>query len=266
MDVGLFVSGLRQDFIRLETYQQATIALGLLGNVANLVIAPLWRQAVARRHKAEQERDAERQARENDRNEFRNVMRAEMMGWGARSIDAMAQAHTWLLRQSRGWPAAEDERLQLQTTISALVDLGRLYFPNHSSDLPKPEFLKRSPANRGFRDPILDALMLAYEELGRWPGEREAAGAAAVNVFRARREFVSELQDWVDPQHLGFGRYQGAAQRARKLEQDWERISALVDDFEKRFGQGTFWEDRPKAHSVLRRELIAQGLLKEGGK
>lgn len=266
MELTPLLSELYLSFLELEFYHKVSLLFNVIGGPVAMISTFLWRRAVARRHKAEQERDAERQARENDRNEFRNVMRAEMMGWGARSIDAMAQAHTWLLRQSRGWPAAEDERLQLQTTISALVDLGRLYFPNHSSDLPKPEFLKRSPANRGFRDPILDALMLAYEELGRWPGEREAAGAAAANVFRARREFVSELQDWVDPQHLGFGRYQGAAQRARKLEQDWERISALVDDFEKRFGQGTFWEDRPKAHSVLRRELIAQGLLKEGGK
>ena len=108
---------------------------------------------------------------------------------------------------------------------------------------------------KGFRDPILDTLMLAHEELRHSASiDDNTAQDAANNIFNARRTFISELQDRVDPNSLGLGRFAVQAPRGRK-KTGWFEVAPLVDSFEARHGSSKFWSERPVPRSVLEQQL-----------
>jgi hypothetical protein len=133
-----------------------------------------------------------------------------------------------------------------------------LYFPNHSADIAWPNWTGRDPANLGFRDPILDALMIGHDELRMLPLDQDAAFApAATNVFKARKAFVSELQAWIEPRKMGFGRSadQGPPAPPEDQEEDWRSVTKLVDDIEGRYKDNFFWRERPMPRSELLRKL-----------
>jgi len=132
--------------------------------------------------------------------------------------------------------------------LSAQVDAGRLFFPNHSATIAWPSFLERPRAMRGFRQAILDAVMIAHAELSQvQSASPETMRIAADNVVRARREFVSELQHWVNPRALGMA----------SGEEDWSAVAPLVDSFEKRVGEGKFWGERPMTGEELKKRMDA---------
>ncbi|MBU6379503.1 MAG: hypothetical protein KJS95_13365 [Gammaproteobacteria bacterium] len=173
----------------------------------------------------------------------------EMVNWGIRGIDALAKAHVFVMTECSGQSQKEAAivRDDLQATLSALVDSGRLYFINRSPDL---EGTERPYANRGFRPAILDALMLGHEELRRAglpPFQNRER--IAKNIFGARRVFIAELREEIDK-----FRDPKALSELRITDDDWSEVARLVNDYEDRHGQGSFWARRP----MSRAELLAQ--------
>lgn len=172
----------------------------------------------------------------------------EMVAWGIDCIMTMSQAHILAATCGSGRPAGEIriERDALQARLSGLVDAGRLYFINRSPDLIGTG---RNYANRGFRPAILDALMLAHEEL-RFCSLNDPAelGSIADNIFGARRVFISELREEVDKLR---NPYELAAMRTK--DDDWGEIEKLVARFQERRGR-RFWEEKP----IPRTEILAE--------
>jgi hypothetical protein len=170
----------------------------------------------------------------------------EMTNWGIRGIDALSIAYVYVLTNfsGRDFQQAKVAKDELQATLSALVDVGRLYFVNRSPDL---EGVERPYANRGFRPAILDALMLAHEELRRLELPHHGETDRIVkSLFGARRVFVSELREEIDK-----FRDPAVLNTLRTLDDDWTEMEKLVDDFEGRYGARAFWQRRPMARARL---------------
>jgi len=245
----------------LDAGQWLTIALFLI----SLFLSFLTWVSRAALSKAREQRDEAKaaqkkaeDARDLERNQMRSAVLAELLVWARMSNEAMAEANVLFRTKPAGQSVDATAASDLMARLSALVDTGRLYFPNHSRDLDWPTFRDRPAAMKGFRDPILDTLMLAHEEL-RFADKADDAGAAeaAANIFNARRAFISELQDWVDPNSLGLGRFAVQAPRGQKHEQDWHDVTPLVDSFERRYGEKSFWNERPIPRSTLQQKLAA---------
>lgn len=169
----------------------------------------------------------------------------EMVIWGLRCIDTLSSAHTFVATNGSGRNPDEARavRDEIQSSLSALVDAGRLYFLNRSPDLVGTE---RPYANRGYRPAILDALMIAHEELRRAVLPIGETRKIADNMFGARRVFIAELREEVDQ-----FRDPKALEKLRTKDDDWAAVSELVNSFEARHGEQTFWNDRPKPRSEI---------------
>lgn|GEM_PF-286980 len=121
------------------------------------------------------------------------------MEWGGDAIDALADAIALAELCRTHLPDAEIEtrKSSIAARISALVDKGRLFFPNID---PDAKGVDKEHAYRGSRPPILDALMYAYYEVrglsrSRGPSPMDTAQF----IFDCRRLLVSELQGHLDP-------------------------------------------------------------------
>lgn len=91
-----------------------------------------------------------------------------------------------------------EEFVRLRSRLSALIDEGRLYFPNVQDPF---KGAKKDAAYQGHRQPILDTLVYVYDRLKSIADETNAAGRrekiSALNQLR--RRFVSEVQGTIDP-------------------------------------------------------------------
>lgn len=112
-------------------------------------------------------------------------------GWADEATCAIARA---IHLEDAGLTDASRELFELRSTLSALLDRGRWYFPNLAHDATGH---RNEPAYRGVRRPILDHLWSAYAALGR-DGQltKEEQRRALVT---AQRSFVSEVQRILDP-------------------------------------------------------------------
>jgi hypothetical protein len=237
-----------------------SLAVNVLGGVFAFFILRALKRSDDKRKAAEAEALLQKQRQIEEIRSLRTRVDSELISWGVRSIERLAEAH--ILLQTKGSGSTDVDlckmRDQTQAAISALVDRGRLYFPNHSADVDWPSWKNRPLANKGFRDPILDALMIAHEELRRIDlANSQAFAAAAKNVFAARRAFISELQDWISPRKLGFGTSSSESATTSSVDhsaKNWVSVEDIVDDFEARYGLRSFWTERP----VTRKQLLAE--------
>ncbi len=136
---------------------------------------------------------------------LKNRMDGEVLMWGERAIDCMADAELVAQRTSCATSGA-DLDLELRTraqALSAIADRGRMFFPN---EYPDAQGADRAGAYRGERPPILDAIVFSYFQLhclcAASPQTR-AADAAAAEQFIAdcRRVVVTEMQNAIDPRY-----------------------------------------------------------------
>ena len=128
---------------------------------------------------------------------------SDILRWTERCIEVLSEADTFVA--SDGAHSFEDAaagRLAgLTARLSALIDQGRLYFPNET---PAKQGADKPEAYRGFRQRILSVLIRAHEELSKAGGAR---GDGETTVRRGRlidlrRQFVSEAQIAVDPRRF----------------------------------------------------------------
>jgi hypothetical protein len=90
-----------------------------------------------------------------------------------------------------------ETRHQLRIKLSAQIDRGRWFFPNYATD--KYGHAKHE-AFKGFRQPVLDGLVRAYQAvtaLNYADASKNVTAKAAVE--EAKRLFTSEIQKVLDP-------------------------------------------------------------------
>jgi hypothetical protein len=109
-------------------------------------------------------------------------------------------------------PADETKKVEILTKLSALIDTGRWYFPNLWSD---KHGVDKEPAYRGIRQPILDCVVAAYDDLkdGGISGERRR------NLTACQRHFVSQVQTVLDPRRRD--------REINKIIGEWEQSEKL---------------------------------------
>lgn len=125
----------------------------------------------------------------------------DLIGWADETIEQLANTQK-LCRDMRDGLINEDEflvrRSETRARLSALLDRGRLFFPNAPAE--DADDNGKHAAFKGKRQPALDAIFAAYRtisDLGRDGGPD--ATAALQQIVAQRRAFVSEVFLHVDP-------------------------------------------------------------------
>jgi hypothetical protein len=127
---------------------------------------------------------------------------SDIIRWADEVIALLAAAQEMVAEKGVSFGEAEfpSRRSSVRAHLSALIDRGRLFFPNREDG----DYGKEKEAGfQGRRHPALDALVDAYAQLdrsGSSPGpDREAI--AAITVLR--RKFMAEVFQAVDPVRRG---------------------------------------------------------------
>ncbi len=152
---------------------------------------------------------------------LRNDIDKASLEWGCEAIEMMGEAAGLALARESLLREADFkiERLRIARRLSALVDRGRMFFPNIRED---GHGAGKEVAYEGRRPPILDALMYGYYEVLAL-GENGVKGRDAAGfITECRRLLTSELQSHLAPGRLDevIGRYdsQRKAERERALD------------------------------------------------
>ncbi|MBE1237869.1 hypothetical protein IHV25_09460 [Phaeovibrio sulfidiphilus] len=156
----------------------------------------------SRQSTRKQEREGEKQRLETKR---QAAIAAELLhtrhvearrAWVNDVIDMMGRAISLCRSDDTLFPGNDllREREHIAMHLSSLLDKGRLLFPNYAHETYGA---KKPPANRGFREPILEFIFEGYAEvaaLERLPDPRRADA-----IFEIRRNFVGHAQEELDP-------------------------------------------------------------------
>lgn len=124
----------------------------------------------------------------------------DLISWASEVIERLADAQMMCRDMDDGLiPESEllTRRSETRTRISALLDRGRVFFPNVMADA---EDDKKAAAFKGKRQKALDSIFAAYRTVSDLtrpggPTPREAVLA----IVEHKREFVSEVFLHVDP-------------------------------------------------------------------
>jgi hypothetical protein len=112
----------------------------------------------------------------------------QVMSWANRVVVAMAEAYHL---------NPKTDMHALATSLSALIDEGRWFFPNVGKKETDPE---KHGAYQGKRQPVLDSIVAVYDAVIAMPAASDQARQELMaSIHAARRSFVSEIQHAVDP-------------------------------------------------------------------
>jgi hypothetical protein len=165
---------------------------------------------------------------------LRQSIDTAILGWGNDAIETMGRAAMFAKKRSShasgtAFHGLKDSHL---VNLSALVERGRLFFPNLDE---RSKGKHKDSAYRGVRPPILDCLMWTYYELDEMTHEGGPTDKNATNfIDDCRRLMVSELQAHLDPRRKDevIGRYEG--QRPEDLQAAIARSAELKNDLRTR--------------------------------
>ncbi len=125
---------------------------------------------------------------------------SDILRWTEQVIDLLSEADTFAaeLGTAPFDDLAEARRRRLLSRLSALIDHGRMYFPNERIEA---KGAGNHRAYRGHRQAILDALVFSYEALKDAHHVKSGQDAVALcaKIVDFRRQFVSEAQAAIDP-------------------------------------------------------------------
>lgn len=149
---------------------------------------------------------------------------SDLIDWADLVIEAMADAQK-LCRDKDKLISPQDFALgqsETRTRLSALLDRGRLFFPNQEMDV---EGGAAEAAYMGKRQPALDAIFGVYRIVSD-VGRRDSAPEDPVRAIVAeKRTFVSEVFNTVDPRRrqaamsdLDYARAKRRQKRAAKAQ------------------------------------------------
>ena len=128
---------------------------------------------------------------------------SDIIRWSDEVILQLAEANELLHEKGVSYPDEEfpRRRSQARARISALIDRGRLFFPNtvekggHGAD--------KELAYQGHRQPALEALVCAHDALND-AGLASGPDKAALDAMMThRRAFITEVFKAVDPVRRG---------------------------------------------------------------
>lgn len=88
-------------------------------------------------------------------------------------------------------------RHELRVSLSAQIDRGRWFFPNHT---PEDHGQYKHEAYRGFRPAVLDGLVFAYRAVSALSYDDASKNIGSREIIKdAKRLFTSEIQKILDP-------------------------------------------------------------------
>ncbi len=127
----------------------------------------------------------------------------DIIRWSDEAIIVLAEAHEMLCEKGVGYPDNEfrQKRSACRARISAIIDRGRLFFPN--VDLGDNHGGDKEAAYKGHRQPALEALVSAYRLLGEAGAQAGPDNAASEGLMAIRRGFVAEVFKAVEPERRG---------------------------------------------------------------
>lgn len=128
---------------------------------------------------------------------------SDILSWTHDCVHVLAQCEAFFESCSPAslTPEANDQLRALRHRMSALIDCGRLFFPNHAPDKKGAD---NPAAYQGFRQRILSRLVAAYNVVGKFErlksDDHRLERLARLNELR--RMFVSEAQLAIDPRRF----------------------------------------------------------------
>jgi hypothetical protein len=127
---------------------------------------------------------------------------SDIIGWSDDVIGVLAEAQEMVAEKGVSYGDADfaARRSAARARLSALIDRGRLFFPNRADADYGAE---KEAGFQGRRQPVLDALVEAYttiDKAGASPGPDRASVDA---LTKQRRLFVAEVFKTVDPVRRG---------------------------------------------------------------
>jgi hypothetical protein len=127
---------------------------------------------------------------------------SDIIGWSDDVIAALANAQEMLAEKGVSYGEAEfpARRSAARANLSALIDRGRLFFPNRADDTHGAD---KEVGYQGHRQPVLEVLVQAYATVDRAGGTSGPDRAAGDALLKQRRLFVAEVFKTVDPIRRG---------------------------------------------------------------
>lgn len=119
----------------------------------------------------------------------------DLRSWASEGVDSLSRGVYCASRSASSTQMSAVVRDECCSNLSALVDRGRFFLPNYNPDevgLDKPS------AFRGFRHPAIDFLVAAHDVVED-PARASAFSSQRDALIAIKREFVSEIQDLLDP-------------------------------------------------------------------
>ncbi len=134
---------------------------------------------------------------------FRAAHDAHLIAWADRAIQAISDAQQYCRDLKNGILAADEAQRSasgLRTRLTAILDQGRLFFPNQPESDAEEGERPSEAAYIGAEQPAIDALYQIYRviaDLGR--ASTLSPAQAVTEVVKHRRRFVSEVFVSIDP-------------------------------------------------------------------
>jgi hypothetical protein len=135
--------------------------------------------------------------------QLRVARESHIIDWAEACITEMAEVETMI---STSIGAAPDDLMAQRVItamarVSALIDRGRLFFPNI---IEGDKGADKDDAYKGSRQKVLDHLVAYYDVMGRSIRERGRPLTADdhTTLNAARRRFISEAQKKIDPRRF----------------------------------------------------------------
>jgi hypothetical protein len=128
---------------------------------------------------------------------------SDILRWTHDCVAVLAQCEAFFESVTPATQTAEtrEELRRLRHRLSALIDCGRMFFPNHQPDKKGAD---NPAAYQGFRQRILSRLVAVYNVLAKFDrlksDEHRLDRLARLNELR--RMFVSEAQLAIDPRRF----------------------------------------------------------------
>lgn len=125
-----------------------------------------------------------------------------IIDWARQALHMMAAVEEQVRANAElgGEVISRDDAIHHRAQISAVIDEGRLYFPNIQDPAKGRD---KAEAYRGHRQPILDALVAYYDWIGLCMTGMSGEGEnAVVQLNKLRRTFVSCVQESIDPRRF----------------------------------------------------------------
>ena len=124
----------------------------------------------------------------------------DIFKWGGDAIDLLSKAETLafkLTRDEKEQNEFYEEKRDILSRLSGCIDKGRMYFPNMVENIHGAD---KDEGYRGYRQPILNFLMGAYECIKQYKiNDKDTNHKIRPEITDYKRKVVSELQSSIDP-------------------------------------------------------------------